>query len=194
MFSITDRKTLLASIASFSMTEFDLRYRTENFKNLTAEQRIGAEALIKTVKTIKDLVDPDDFKGEGDPEYKDPKEAYNGGIHLRRKPTGAVIRTKYIYPYKADGGYDLRSSIKQDDWVYGVATKQKDAKGKTVQGYNKTITHTLVWINQHEVLDADTNQKYTHKGGQFKALYNGEVMNIRMMVPANFGEPDYEFD
>lgn len=103
------------------------------------------------------------------------------GIHMRMVG-GVKTKTKYIFPYQADGGKSIVKEMKDGQKCIGVSTTQKNNS----KGQCKVADYDLVWVNAKIVKDTKTGKAYPHKDGKF-AILDEDTMtsfNVRMMVVA----------
>lgn len=135
-----------------------------NYQELYEALKIKYDELVS--KSVK-------AKNENSP----PEE----GIHMRMVG-GVKTKTKYIFPYKADGGSSLVKEMKDGQKCIGVSTTQKNNS----KSQCKIADYDLVWVNAKIVKDTKTGKAYPHKDGKF-AVMNEEDMtsfNVRMMIVA----------
>ena len=103
------------------------------------------------------------------------------GIHMRMV-NGRKTKTKYIFPYQADGGKSIVKEMKDGQKCIGVSTTQKNNS----KGSCKVADYDLIWVNAKIVKDTHTGKVYSHKDGKF-AILDEDTMtsfNVRMMVVA----------
>jgi hypothetical protein len=103
------------------------------------------------------------------------------GIHMRMVG-GVKTKTKYIFPYQADGGKSIVKEMKDGQKCIGVSTTQKNNS----KGQCKVADYELVWVNSKIVKDTKTGKVYPHKDGKF-AIMDEDAMttfNVRMMIVA----------
>jgi len=103
------------------------------------------------------------------------------GIHIRMVG-GVKTKTKYIFPYQADGGKSIVKEMKDGQKCIGVSTTQKNNS----KGQCKVADYDLVWVNSKIVKDTKTGKAYPHKDGKF-AILDEDTMtsfNVRMMIVA----------
>ena len=103
------------------------------------------------------------------------------GIHMRMVD-GVKTKTKYIFPYQADGGKSIVKDMKDGMKCIGVSTTQKNNS----KGSCKVADYDLIWVNSKIVKDTKTGKAYPHKDGKF-AIMNEDDMttfNVRMMIVA----------
>jgi hypothetical protein len=136
-----------------------------NYKELYEALKMKYDELV--AKTTK-------AKNENSPDLAE-------GIHMRMVD-GVKTKTKYIFPYQADGGKSLVKEMKDGQKCIGVSTTQKNNS----KGSCKIADYDLVWVNAKIVKDTKTGKAYPHKDGKF-AVMNEEDMtsfNVRMMIVA----------
>jgi hypothetical protein len=136
-----------------------------NYKELYRALRIKYDELV--AKTTKP-------KNDNSPDLAE-------GIHIRMVG-GVKTKTKYIFPYQADGGKSIVKDMKDGDKCIGVSTTQpNNSKGKC-----KVADYDLIWVNKGIVKDTKTGKVYTHKDGKFAILDETTMtsFNVRMMVVA----------
>jgi len=134
-----------------------------DYKKMYYELQTKYEALL--AKTTK-------AKNENSPDLVE-------GVHIRMVD-GVKTKTKYIFPYQADGGKSLVKEMKDGQKCIGVSTTQKNNS----KGSCKVADYDLIWVNSKIVKDIHTGKVYPHKDGKF-AITNEEDMtsfNVRMMV------------
>ena len=136
-----------------------------NYKELYRELRIKYDELV--AKTTKP-------KNENSPDLAE-------GIHIRMVG-GVKTKTKYIFPYQADGGKSIVKDMKDGDKCIGVSTTQKNNS----KGQCKVADYDLIWVNKGIVKDTKTGKVYTHKDGKFAILDETTMtsFNVRMMIVA----------
>lgn len=136
-----------------------------NYQELYEALKIKYDELV--AKTTK-------AKNENSPDLAE-------GIHMRMVD-GVKTKTKYIFPYQADGGKSLVKEMKDGQKCIGVSTTQKNNS----KGSCKIADYDLIWVNAKIVKDTKTGKAYPHKDGKF-AVMNEEDMtsfNVRMMIVA----------
>jgi hypothetical protein len=136
-----------------------------NYKELYEALSVKYEALL--AKTTK-------AKNENSPDIVE-------GIHMRMVG-GVKTKTRYIFPYQADGGKSIVKEMKDGQKCIGVSTTQKNNS----KGSCKVADYDLIWVNSKIVKDTKTGKAYPHKDGKF-AVMNEEDMtsfNVRMMIVA----------
>ena len=136
-----------------------------NYKELYEALKIKYDELVS--KSIKP-------KNENSPDLVE-------GIHMRMVG-GVKTKTKYIFPYQADGGKSIVKEMKDGQKCIGVSTTQKNNS----KGQCKVADYDLVWVNAKIVKDTKTGKAYPHKDGKF-AIMNEDDMttfNVRMMIVA----------
>lgn len=136
-----------------------------NYKQLYRELKIKYDELV--AKTTKP-------KNENSPDLAE-------GIHIRMVG-GVKTKTKYIFPYQADGGKSIVKDMKDGDKCIGVSTTQKNNS----KGQCKVADYDLIWVNKGIVKDTKTGKVYTHKDGKFAILDETTMtsFNVRMMIVA----------
>lgn len=103
------------------------------------------------------------------------------GVHMRMV-NGIKTKTRYIFPYQADGGKSIVKDMKEGQKCIGVSTTQKNNS----KGSCKVADYDLIWVNAKIVKDTKTGKAYPHKDGKF-AIMNEDDMttfNVRMMIVA----------
>jgi hypothetical protein len=139
-------------------------------------EEINYKELYEALKTKYDelVAKTTKAKNENSPDLAE-------GIHMRMVD-GVKTKTKYIFPYQADGGKSLVKEMKDGQKCIGVSTTQKNNS----KGSCKIADYDLVWVNAKIVKDTKTGKAYPHKDGKF-AVMNEEDMtsfNVRMMIVA----------
>jgi hypothetical protein len=136
-----------------------------NYKELYEALKIKYDELV--AKTTKP-------KNENSPDLAE-------GIHIRMVD-GRKTKTKYIFPYQADGGKSIVKDMKDGDKCIGVSTTQKNNS----KGQCKVADYDLIWVNKGVVKDTKTGKVYTHKDGKFAVLDDATMtsFNVRMMIVA----------
>ena len=136
-----------------------------NYKELYEALKIKYDELV--AKSVKP-------KNENSPDLVE-------GIHMRMVG-GVKTKTKYIFPYQADGGKSIVKDMKDGQKCIGVSTTQKNNS----KGQCKVADYDLVWVNAKIVKDTKTGKAYPHKDGKF-AILDEDTMtsfNVRMMIVA----------
>ena len=136
-----------------------------NYKELYEALKIKYDELV--AKSVKP-------KNENSPDLVE-------GIHMRMVG-GVKTKTKYIFPYQADGGKSIVKDMKDGQKCIGVSTTQKNNS----KGQCKVADYDLIWVNAKIVKDTKTGKAYPHKDGKF-AIMNEDDMttfNVRMMIVA----------
>jgi hypothetical protein len=142
----------------------------------TVVEEINYKELYEALKTKYDELVAKTTKAKND---NSPDIAE--GIHMRMVD-GVKTKTKYIFPYQADGGKSLVKEMKDGMRCIGVSTTQKNNS----KGQCKVADYDLIWVNSKIVKDTKTGKAYPHKDGKF-AVMNEEDMtsfNVRMMIVA----------
>jgi len=139
-------------------------------------EEINYKELYEALKTKYDelVAKTTKAKNENSPDLAE-------GIHMRMVD-GVKTKTKYIFPYQADGGKSLVKEMKDGQKCIGVSTTQKNNS----KGSCKIADYDLIWVNAKIVKDTKTGKAYPHKDGKF-AVMNEEDMtsfNVRMMIVA----------
>jgi len=135
------------------------------FVEMYKEMKEKYNALIESQKKVKNDNSPD----------------IENGIHMRMV-NGVKTKTKYIFPYQADGGKSIVKDMKDGQKCIGVSTTQKNNS----KGQCKIADYDLIWVNAKIVKDTKTGKAYPHKDGKF-AIMNEDDMttfNVRMMIVA----------
>jgi len=136
-----------------------------NYKELYEALLVKYNALIESQKKPKNDNSPD----------------IENGVHMRMV-NGVKTKTRYIFPYQADGGKSIVKDMKDGQKCIGVSTTQKNNS----KGQCKIADYDLIWVNGKVVKDIKTGKVYPHKDGKF-AIMNEEDMttfNVRMMIVA----------
>jgi len=139
-------------------------------------EEINYKELYEALKTKYDelVAKTTKAKNENSPDLAE-------GIHMRMVD-GVKTKTKYIFPYQADGGKSLVKEMKDGQKCIGVSTTQKNNS----KGSCKIADYDLIWVNAKIVKDTKTGKAYPHKDGKF-AVMNEEDMtsfNVHMMIVA----------
>jgi len=136
-----------------------------NYKELYEALLVKYNALIESQKKPKNDNSPD----------------IENGVHMRMV-NGVKTKTRYIFPYQADGGKSIVKDMKDGMKCIGVSTTQKNNS----KGSCKVADYDLIWVNSKIVKDTKTGKAYPHKDGKF-AIMNEDDMttfNVRMMIVA----------
>ena len=136
-----------------------------NYKELYEALKIKYDELV--AKSVKP-------KNENSPDLVE-------GIHMRMVG-GVKTKTKYIFPYQADGGKSIVKDMKDGQKCIGVSTTQKNNS----KGQCKVADYDLIWVNAKIVKDTKSGKAYPHKDGKF-AILDEDTMtsfNVRMMIVA----------
>jgi hypothetical protein len=136
-----------------------------NYKELYEALLEKYNALIESQKKPKNDNSPD----------------IENGVHMRMV-NGVKTKTRYIFPYQADGGKSIVKDMKDGMKCVGVSTTQKNNS----KGSCKVADYDLIWVNAKVVKDVNTGKVYPHKDGKF-AIMDEDAMttfNVRMMIVA----------
>lgn len=136
-----------------------------NYKELYEALLVKYNALMEIQKKPKNDNSPD----------------IENGVHMRMV-NGIKTKTRYIFPYQADGGKSIVKDMKDGQKCIGVSTTQKNNS----KGQCKIADYDLIWVNGKVVKDVNTGKVYPHKDGKF-AIMNEDDMttfNVRMMIVA----------
>lgn len=138
---------------------------TTDYKDLYVALLVKYNALV--AKTTK-------AKNENSPDLVE-------GIHMRMV-NGVKTKTRYIFPYQADGGKSIVKEMKDGQKCIGVSTTQKNNS----KGSCKVADYDLIWVNSKIVKDTKTGKAYPHKDGKFAVMNEDDMtsFNVRMMVVA----------
>jgi hypothetical protein len=103
------------------------------------------------------------------------------GVHMRMV-NGIKTKTRYIFPYQADGGKSLVKEMKDGQKCLGVSTTQKNNS----KGQCKVADYELIWVNGKVVKDIKSGKVFAHKDGKFAILDETTMtsFNVRMMIVA----------
>ena len=149
-----------------------------------ADQYIGQEAggVVRFVEMYKEMKQKYNALIESQKKAKNSNSPdIENGIHMRMIG-GVKTKTKYIFPYQADGGKSIVKEMKDGQKCIGVSTTQKNNS----KGSCKIADYDLIWVNNKIVKDTKTGKSYPHKDGKF-AIMNEDDMttfNVRMMIVA----------
>ena len=136
-----------------------------NYKELYEALLEKYNALIESQKKPKNDNSPD----------------IENGVHMRMV-NGVKTKTRYIFPYQADGGKSIVKDMKDGMKCVGVSTTQKNNS----KGSCKVADYDLIWVNSKVVKDVNTGKVYPHKDGKFAIMNEVDMttFNVRMMVVA----------